>query len=72
MTVSGSPEGGMSRQPWEPCDMSWNLSVLGFMPFKRSKASGPSQDKAQSWSPTPIVTGARAAFLEQPVPAPCH
>ena len=72
MTVSSSPEGGTSGQRWEPCDVSWNLSVLGFTPFKRSKAGGPSQDKAQSWSPTPIVTGARAAFLEQSVPALCH
>lgn len=72
MTVPGSPEGGTFSQPWQPRDASWNLSVLGFTPFKLSRASGPSQDKAQSWSPTLIVTGARVAFPEHPVPAPCH
>ena len=72
MTVPTSPEGSSFGQLWEPCDASWNLFVLGVTPFKLSKAGGPSQDKAQSWSPTPIVTGASAAFPEHPVPAPCH
>ena len=69
MIVPGSPEGGTYSQPWESCDASWNLSVLGFMRFKLSRAGGSSQDKAQRWSPTHTLIGARVAFPEHPEPS---